>query len=354
MSRDHRRTASPHGIQRLQLDEWLILLLAVAGIIGIGPFIAVRLLAGNYAVAALNTALVGVLVVIAWLVYRYRAVRTGKAGLALLCIIGVIATMYLRGAGQILWAYPALIAMFYLLRPLEALLVSVVAIGAVSPVLIAGDASNEVSVTLASMAVTLALSAAFSTMTMEHRRQLREATLVDPLTKTGNRRAFTETLDTIIDDDEIAISLLMLDIDHFKRINDRHGHAIGDIVLQRVARSIETTMRASDRLYRIGGEEYVVLATGSGLNLARRLGEAVRVAVSDLVIEGAASEPPFSVTVSLGIAERLPGEHPDAWYRRVDDALYEAKRSGRNQICLADKTASLSGPCTYTAPPTAA
>ncbi|MEM1264096.1 MAG: diguanylate cyclase [Pseudomonadota bacterium] len=334
-----------------RMAELLPLLMAVAGVVGIGPFTVVRIVAGDYWVALLNAILVSLLVVIAWLIYRYRAIRTGKMGMALLCIAGVVTTMYLRGGGQILWTYPALIAMFYLLRPIEAIVVSAIAVGAVTPVLLASSDIIDVPVTFASIGVTLALAAAFSTLTLEHRRRLRAAALLDPLTGAGNRRALTDKLERLIDSGDESVSLLMLDIDHFKRINDRHGHAVGDTVLRQVAQTMTTTMRASDQLFRLGGEEFIVLAMASGLDLARRLGEALRIEVSELVFDSGAEQAAFAVTVSIGIAERLPGEPTNAWYRRVDDALYEAKRSGRNQICLADKTASLSGPVKYTAAP---
>ncbi|MEM1264099.1 MAG: GGDEF domain-containing protein [Pseudomonadota bacterium] len=341
--------------RKLSLEELLPMLLAFAGIAGIAPFVVVRLLDGDFAVAALDAVLVCGLAAIAWAVYKHRAVRLGSVLMALICMGAVIATNYLRGGTQALWAYPGLVAMFYLLRPMEAAIVSIISLAVLTPVMIDGRDAVEVGLLMATLGVTLALSVGFAAMTNGQRRQLQQLTMVDPLTGAGNRRALDDALAALINEartNEVPVALIMLDVDHFKRVNDIYGHATGDRVLTDVTTLISSAMRSSDNLYRVGGEEFVILAQSSGLDIARRLGESLRVRIAEMQIEPEdQTQRPFGITVSLGVAELLPGETGDAWYRRADDALYEAKRSGRNRICLAEKTVSLSGSASYSVEP---
>jgi len=126
------------------------------------------------------------------------------------------------------------------------------------------------------------------------------------------------------------LSIVMLDIDHFKRINDRYGHAVGDSVLRQVAKVVETQIRSADALYRWGGEEFCVLSPETMLEGARESAERIRIAVAGADF-GAVAE----VTVSLGVAQWQAGELADALLRRVDGAMYAAKQAGRNRVELA-------------------
>jgi diguanylate cyclase (GGDEF)-like protein len=124
---------------------------------------------------------------------------------------------------------------------------------------------------------------------------------------------------------------MALDIDHFKQVNDIHGHAVGDDVLRGLVATLHQRLRPSDRLFRIGGEEFVLLLPRITAADAMRLAEDLRqrVAQAPLWPEG-------SVTVSIGVAAQRPGLDTGAWMRVTDEALYEAKRSGRNRVVMAD------------------
>ena len=129
-----------------------------------------------------------------------------------------------------------------------------------------------------------------------------------------------------------GFALLMLDVDHFKQINDQHGHAVGDRVLQQVVASLGHAMRTVDRLGRYGGEEFLVLLPETTLDEARLVAERMRQAVAE---RPAAPGLP-ACTVSIGAAAVLPGDAGlDAVLSRADAALYEAKRLGRNRVELA-------------------
>lgn len=342
-------------LRKLQLEELLPILLAFAGIVGISPFVIIRFLSGDFALAAVDAAIVVLEFAIIWAIYKRGAIRPASIAMTVLCATGAIAAVHLKGGGTIFWIYPLVVAVFFLLKPLEAAATTVViALGTMS-VILADFAPLDSAVIVGSIVVTGIVSAAFSALTNVQRRRLTELTLKDPLTGADNRRAMDEAMPKIIAaarSSDIPVSLIMLDIDHFKQVNDKHGHAVGDKVLGAVATEIRSTIRADDSLYRVGGEEFVVIAKGAGVKMARRLGETLRESVADLNIPRTnGSDRILQVTVSLGVAELLADETADHWYKRADDALYEAKRSGRNRTFLADKTVSLSGSSRYSLKP---
>ncbi len=125
-------------------------------------------------------------------------------------------------------------------------------------------------------------------------------------------------------------SVLMLDIDHFKRVNDHYGHAVGDEALKAVAETIKDHLRNVDMVFRFGGEEFLVLLSSTPLQAACMVGERLRQAVEELDYRHAGE--PLKLSISLGCADLRPGEGSDDLLRRVDEALYEAKRDGRNRL----------------------
>lgn len=167
-------------------------------------------------------------------------------------------------------------------------------------------------------------------------RAATQSALRDPLTGTGNRIAMDQTLIREIDMAKRHVqplSLLMLDIDHFKRVNDSHGHGIGDEVLKGVAEAIKNQLRNVDMVFRFGGEEFLILLSNTSRDAAAMVGERLRHAAQaqDYFAAGTRIE----LTVSLGCATLLPGESVESLLRRADNALYVAKREGRNRLAMA-------------------
>jgi diguanylate cyclase (GGDEF)-like protein len=158
----------------------------------------------------------------------------------------------------------------------------------------------------------------------------------DPLTGIGNRRVFEQSLIREMDiarRQSTPLALLMVDIDHFKRFNDRFGHAFGDDILVAVAQTIGSTIRRSDLLFRFGGEEFVVLASHTDGAGAHLLAERIRESIAAIRnVRGRSVD----VTVSLGIANLKSAEDQTSLFERADRALYRAKQDGRNQTCVAE------------------
>lgn len=188
-----------------------------------------------------------------------------------------------------------------------------------------------------------------------------ELTVRDPLTRTYNRRFLTSHLRSELSfaaRQGMSLALLLIDIDHFKLINDTHGHARGDLVLQLVANTISRLLRPYDVLCRYGGEEFVVVARDTSLRNAETLAERVRRHIETLrfEVDGCSA----SVTVSVGVTAARPAsgdDETDALLLAVDMALYEAKASGRNCTRSQNPPAATERPlehATHTAPPQAA
>ncbi|UUX94726.1 GGDEF domain-containing protein [Aquabacterium sp. J223] len=164
--------------------------------------------------------------------------------------------------------------------------------------------------------------------------QLREQATYDGLTGCLRRSVFTTLLEQACRRarrDGQPLALVLLDIDHFKAINDGHGHQAGDHVLQRFAQAVRERLRASDVLGRVGGEEFAVLLPATSADGARHVAEQLRQAVQALAVEVGASRP-LAVTVSAGVALLGATDDAAALFQSADAALYEAKRAGRNRV----------------------
>jgi len=166
-----------------------------------------------------------------------------------------------------------------------------------------------------------------------HLAREESAARTDPLTGLLNRRGFLELSRLVVSIAERSarsFSIIMIDLDHFKRVNDKFGHAMGDHVLQEIASILLRRVRDQDILARWGGEEVIILLPDTGVNGANALGEKIRSSVEKL--ETCHGETRICVTLSLGISQYHKGEPLTDTIQRADNALYRAKSSGRNRV----------------------
>ena len=160
--------------------------------------------------------------------------------------------------------------------------------------------------------------------------------LQDPLTGAGNRKALEKAVlreQKITERYDTPFSMLMIDIDYFKKVNDQYGHSVGDTTLQNVSSTIMDMIRQSDEMFRYGGEEFVVLLNNSDTDSASFMAERIRKAIEQVQVE--TDQGPIQVTVSIGVAHFDRNESMDHLFKRADEALYKAKDMGRNQINVA-------------------
>jgi diguanylate cyclase len=167
----------------------------------------------------------------------------------------------------------------------------------------------------------------------EHLEEQRQKALIDPLTGLPNRAAWSERLDheiSLWQQQGNTLSLAMLDLDHFKRINDNYGHLAGDKVLKIIAGVLRKRLRGTDFIARFGGEEFVLLMPATGVGTGVKLLENLRTAIEACPFHFKGE--PVTITLSIGLTEFKAGEHSDLVLKRADQALYKAKHAGRNQV----------------------
>ena len=167
-------------------------------------------------------------------------------------------------------------------------------------------------------------------------RRAVQASLKDSLTGAGNRIALEQSLSR---ETELAwrhgqlLSVIMLDMDHFKRLNDTYGHQAGDAALKATALLLKEQLRNIDMVFRFGGEEFALVLSNTGHEAAAVVAERIRAASENLCF--LVGERTVHLSASLGYATYKPGESPEELLQRADQALYQAKRDGRNRLCAA-------------------
>ena len=166
------------------------------------------------------------------------------------------------------------------------------------------------------------------------RRSL-ERLVKDPLTSMHNRRYLEQHLGPLVAQNGERgrpVSLLILDVDHFKKVNDTYGHDVGDEVLREVAHRISSSLRGIDLACRFGGEEFVAAFSGADAAVALQIGERLRCKIADQPFPVRTDKGPLAVTISIGVATSVAGDTAQTLLKRADLALYRAKKEGRNRV----------------------
>jgi diguanylate cyclase (GGDEF)-like protein len=232
-----------------------------------------------------------------------------------------------------MWSYPMVLFGYFVLPRRLANIASLSFLGMVATLMGVHEESGTTLRFAASLGFcVLVVNIILNVVDSMHARLL-EISIVDPLTGAFNRRHMDAALADAAERwrrNASAASILVLDVDRFKSINDRHGHAAGDAVLRDLARLVRERARRLDSLFRMGGEEFLLLLPETRLREATIVAEWLRAHVAaHCRAEGE------RVTVSIGIAQLAEGEGVDGWLRRADDALYRAKREGRDRVSAA-------------------
>jgi len=203
--------------ERRTVASYLPLILSAAGVLGVFPFMVLRYMQGEWVAAIVDTIIVTGFLGIGIYVYKTRRVQLASIAIACFCIAGVITTVYVIGPHQVYWAYPALMAVYYLVRPRIALLLSIVTLGALIPHLLGNVDSHTMTTVLITIAVMSSFAFAFSLITNQQREQLIQLATKDPLTGAGNRRSLDAKLEDVVNNrrrNGAAASMLLIDLDH--------------------------------------------------------------------------------------------------------------------------------------------
>jgi diguanylate cyclase (GGDEF)-like protein len=315
-------------------------LFATLIVIGVSPIALFRFLRGEYLRAVIDA--VVVLMAISCISYAYIRNETKITTLAAATFFtaAAVAVAHVYSAIFVFWLFPAMFANFFLVRASHAVMLGLLAILAIMPVALSLEEFIDSISMLASLLFAGGIAYTCAYLTEQQHKLLQEAAVQDSLTKLGNRRAMDEELVSCVEDFariHTPATLIEFDLDYFKKVNDEFGHDVGDKVLIDVANVIQKGVRRTDRVFRFGGEEFVVLARNTTLEEAATITEKLRQQVEKEVKAGNKA-----VTASFGCAQLREGETKNDWFIRADKAVYQAKQQGRNCVVLADGVRSFS------------
>ena len=313
-------------------QEYIIMSMSFGAAIAITPFTIARFLQHEWLVAFVDLAMVLGMFMLGAYVYLFRKIGHTGILLSAISLTGMCSVIYLKGPDLVFWAYPTMVGLYFVVTPGLALILGMIATLVLVPVLSTMDLTLFGAV-LVTLLVNNLFAFIFSSRMHKQSDQLSNLVRLDALTGIGNRRALDEKMEEImvsVSRIDQPVSLLVLDVDHFKRVNDSYGHSVGDRVLVNMTALISARIRQTDFIFRYGGEEFVVLTPGADITAASILAEEFRIKVEATELLDDAK-----VTVSLGVAELHKDESASDWLRRADKVLYQAKENGRNKVCVA-------------------
>lgn len=314
----------------LPLREQMLLPLAVVGVCCFTPFVIFNLIRGNYFLGIGIFLATLVFIINGWEIIRRKRILVPFELLIFPAAVSIILSIRIQGVYGAFWCFPLLLFFYFVLSRRTANLSGVLLLVAVAYITFIYHGS-DVMVRFAASLILLIVMANIIVGAIEdlHRRLL-DQTIRDPLTGAYNRRYMEARLGEAVAKRRRKLglsSILALDIDFFKRINDDFGHAAGDKVLKKIVELIQNRIRMSDKLFRIGGEEFLLFLPETNEMNAAVVAEDLRRQISEASLLN-----DRAVTVSIGISELGMEDSVDNWIKSADAALYRAKEGGRNRI----------------------
>ena len=320
------------SMQRLRTDFQfaIVTLFGAIAVLGVIPFAIYRFLIGQALAGGIDLGIV--LCICAGTLYAWRGGNVARTAMVVVSVLtmGCLAVAQLVGLPGLLWMYPLLAGSFLIIGRTQALAIALTAIAflALHGTVFADHLQAFVFVVTA--LVTSLFAYIFAQRAEQQRAQLETLAARDALTGASNRLTMSRELQVAIDDarrNGEPVGLALMDLDHFKRVNDASGHEGGDRILVEFADLVQRSQRGSDRFFRSGGEEFVLLAPRTDMAGMQVLGEDLRrLAAARLRCDGR------PVTVSIGLAALREGETAAQWMGRADAAMYRAKHLGRNRV----------------------
>lgn len=315
-----------------QYREQVFYKLSIVGIILIFPFAVSHLMKGENLLATFNFLVILILLIDAIYGHFDRELPIAPAVVFIAIILNISLTVIEINLIGILWIYPTFILMFFVLTRKAANIIGIFSIILITGMAYYTDHSTQTTTRVfASMLLTVVFVNMIIKIIVELQNRLRDSSIIDELTQAYNRRYLNDALENAIarlKRYDNNISLILLDIDHFKKINDTLGHSAGDHVLKELVQIIWGTIRTIDMIFRIGGEEFIILLPETTLSNATQVAEKLRLKIQEKPIVNTTK-----VTISAGVIQLDKSESIDELMKRVDELLYKAKNSGRNRIC---------------------
>ena len=330
--------------RRRNAYRYILLLLAVI----LSPIVAHNVYVAEYVPAAGALSLLGILMVNILLLSMNREAFLSPPLVLLLSISLVMLSIYYGQNYSLYLLFPLLVALPVVLKTRWAVLLGVLSGLLVAPLVFTQYDDKTAIVIGMSMGLTWLVSAWLVFAVTEQSRRLKDMAITDPLTGAYNRRYLELQAGKGLElwrRYQRPASLLLIDIDYFKRINDKLGHAVGDTALKSLVGLISSQIRSVDTLCRFGGEEFVVLLSETSIVDGEVVANKLRCAVADEAIL-----PEGNMTISVGIADVSGADNLDHWLNLADVALYLAKKNGRNRVEVAESISLPLEPIAKTVP----
>ncbi|MEX0605740.1 MAG: GGDEF domain-containing protein [Marinobacter sp.] len=298
--------------------------------IAVAPLVLVQWSQGHVLLATLLVLFcLNAILVVVFLRWRQTYLFKGRLFAILAAVCAVYSTA-INGYAGLYWSYPAIAAIFFLLSLREASVSNVVFIAAMAGVSYARFDEADFWRIVFSLSLTGIFVMVFAWLVGRLQAELTRLATTDPLTGCLNRSQLADILNSKIQTRERyerVSSLILIDLDHFKKVNDRWGHVAGDRVLREAAIRLKRRLRDSDQLFRIGGEEFMVVLPETRQKDAESLAYQLLTTIS-----AGPFQEDIQVTASAGVTEVIKGETWSTWLNRADQALYTAKARGRNRL----------------------
>jgi len=312
-----------------RLRDRVMAALSVLACVFLVPFAIHDLMRERWALAGAILCVVAVFAVDGWALHRGRQPPIPYALLLVPITVAITLSLATQGVIGAFWCYPVVLFFFFVLpRPLAN--VCSAALLLASTALVYHYLTMRITVRFAvSLFLTIVMVNVIQDIIRELERRLLEQAITDPLTGAFNRRHMGRRLAEVLQPGArpSPSSLLLVDVDHFKRINDELGHEAGDAVLKGIVDIIRSRSRKTDQLFRMGGEEFVLLLPETAESDAVAIADDIRQAIAAATL---ISGHPVTASIGVGVAE--PQDSVESWIKGTDAAMYVAKEAGRNRV----------------------
>lgn len=325
--RSHREQRQlPDALNRLMLS------VGIVSVILITPFVINNFIQGRN-IIGISTALIVLIVAVnTWSISKHKRYHPKLVlfGLFPVLYFFLIISVLEQGIIGVLWCYPVVVVNYIMLPERRALIANVILLIIIIPfVWVSFDHALTARI-VGTLVIISIFSAIFINVITDQQKKLQARAVTDPLTGALNRALLDDILQQAVEQNaryQIPMTLAMFDLDHFKMVNDKLGHDAGDEILRGVVELIKKRCRRVDRVFRFGGEEFLLFLFNTGIENGIKVASEIRA-----MVESQEIIPGYFVTISAGVATLQDGEGRKQWIKRSDDNLYQAKRTGRNCV----------------------
>lgn len=314
--------------------ERIMYMLAWAVIVFISPFAVLNFYEGDVLLGVAISALIVCFSLDGFAIHYKRRPPIPFTYLLIPTVLAIGLSLLQHGLHGALWCYPGVLLCYFVLSRRWAIVSSLALLAIAAPMVLLSLGTDIALRFVVSLALTIVVVYIITDVIRELQEELLSQAITDPLTGAYNRRQMEFALDEALERHQrtaAPASILLLDIDHFKNINDTFGHDSGDSVLKQLVLLIKNRTRKLDRIFRAGGEEFLLFLPDTPAAAAMIQAENLRTRIADTPLLKHRQ-----VTVSIGVAQCQKDMSPETWIKIADNALYQAKNTGRNRAVLGD------------------